>query len=116
MVGRVKQPAKGKVAWSILTTLLTLLAFFCASHTQAGESARPNVVFMLADNLGYGDLGVYGGGETRGFRTPRIDRLAGEGLRFTQFLVEPGSHEGGPTHWAIFDSVRVVAGNCSRHT
>lgn len=90
MVGRVKQPAKGKVAWSILTTLLTLLAFFCASHTQAGESARPNVVFMLADNLGYGDLGVYGGGETRGFRTPRIDRLAGEGLRFTQFLVEPG--------------------------
>ena len=45
---------------------------------------------MMADNLGYGDLGVYGGGETRGMPTPRIDQLASDGLQFTQFLVEPG--------------------------
>jgi len=51
---------------------------------------KPNVVFMLADNLGYGDLGVYGGGETRGAPTPRIDKLANEGIQFTQFLVESG--------------------------
>jgi len=51
---------------------------------------RPNIVFMMADNLGYGDLGAYGGGEIRGMPTPRIDQLAREGLRFTQFLVEPG--------------------------
>jgi len=51
---------------------------------------RPNIVFMMADNLGYGDLGCYGGGEVRGMPTPRIDQLAAEGLRFTQFLVEPG--------------------------
>ena len=51
---------------------------------------RPNVVFMMADNLGFGDVGVYGGGELRGAPTPRIDRLAREGLRLTQFLVEPG--------------------------
>jgi arylsulfatase len=43
----------------------------------------------LADNVGYGDLGPYGGGELRGAPTPRIDRLAAEGLRLTQFLVEP---------------------------
>ncbi|MCP4396004.1 MAG: sulfatase-like hydrolase/transferase [bacterium] len=49
-----------------------------------------NVVLMLADNLGYGDVGVYGAGEVRGMPTPHIDRLASEGLRFTQFLVEPG--------------------------
>ena len=46
-------------------------------------------MFILADNVGYGDLGPYGGGELRGFPTPRIDQLAREGLRLTQFLVEP---------------------------
>jgi arylsulfatase A-like enzyme len=51
---------------------------------------KPNVVFMLADNVGYGDLGPYGGGELRGAPTPRIDQLANEGLRLTQYLVEPG--------------------------
>ncbi len=51
---------------------------------------RPNVVIMLADNVGYGDLGPYGGGEVRGMPTPHIDKLASEGLRLTQFLVEVG--------------------------
>jgi arylsulfatase len=45
---------------------------------------------MLADNVGYGDIGCYGGGEIRGMPTPRIDSIAAEGLRLTQFLVEPG--------------------------
>jgi len=49
----------------------------------------PNVVFILADNVGYGDLGAYGGGELRGAPTPHIDQLARDGLRLTQFLVEP---------------------------
>src|SRR6185437_4936431 len=52
-------------------------------------SQKPNVVFILADNVGYGDLGPYGGGELRGAPTPRIDQLAHEGLKLTQFLVEP---------------------------
>ena len=50
---------------------------------------KPNVVFILADNVGYGDIGPYGGGELRGAPTPRLDQLAREGLRLTQFLVEP---------------------------
>ena len=54
------------------------------------EEKKPNVVFILADNVGYGDLGPYGGGELRGAPTPRIDQLAREGLRLTQYLVEPG--------------------------
>ena len=57
---------------------------------QAQNGSKPNIVFMMADNLGYGDVGVYGGGELRGAPTPRIDRLAAEGLRLTHFLVEPG--------------------------
>lgn len=43
---------------------------------------KPNVVFILADDLGYGDLGCYG---QELIQTPRLDRMAGEGIRFTQF-------------------------------
>lgn len=50
---------------------------------------RPNIIFMLSDNLGYGDLGCYGGGIIRGAPTPQIDKLAAEGIRFTNFNVEP---------------------------
>ena len=48
------------------------------ARTQA-QSQKPNVVFILADNVGYGDLGCYGGGELRGAPTPRLDQLAREG-------------------------------------
>ena len=44
---------------------------------------------MLADNVGYGDIGCYGAGEIRGMPTPRIDSIAAQGLRLTQYLVEP---------------------------
>jgi len=49
---------------------------------------RPNVVLILADNLGWGELGCYGGGALRGAPTPRIDRLADEGMKFLNFNVE----------------------------
>lgn len=65
---------------------LLLIALMGSAHAQD----RPNVVVMLADNVGYGDIGAYGAGEIRGMPTPSIDQLASEGLRFTQFLVEPG--------------------------
>jgi len=54
------------------------------------QKNKPNVVIMLADNMGYGDLGVYGGGEIRGMPTPNIDQLAKEGMQLTQFFVEQG--------------------------
>ena len=44
----------------------------------------PNIVLIYADDLGYGDVGVYG---ARTIRTPSIDRLAAEGVRFTDFYV-----------------------------
>jgi hypothetical protein len=52
------------------------------------NTALPNIVFILMDNLGYGEVGVYGGGITRGAPTPRIDQLAAEGRRLTNFNVE----------------------------
>lgn len=61
-----------------------------ANTTQPSRSepAPPNIVFMLVDNLGYGELGCYGGGILRGAPTPRIDQLAIEGLRLLNFNVE----------------------------
>ena len=50
--------------------------------------SHPNIVLILADNLGWGELGCYGGGVLRGAPTPRIDALAAEGLRLTNFNVE----------------------------
>lgn len=64
--------------------MLRLCAFFVAvlvgGHALAAP-AKPNVVFILADDLGIGDLGCYG---QEKIRTPNIDRLASEGMRFTQ--------------------------------
>ena len=47
----------------------------------SGAPRRPNIIFILADDLGYGDLGCYG---QKQVRTPRLDRMAAEGMRFTQ--------------------------------
>jgi arylsulfatase len=69
------------------TVLLLMLAF---QQAYAQSSNKPNVVLMLADNVGYGDIGAFQGGEIRGMPTPRIDQLANEGLTLTQFLTEPG--------------------------
>ena len=55
----------------------------------SAQQQQPNILFILGDNIGYGDIGAYGGGELRGAPTPRIDQLAAESLRLTQFLVEP---------------------------
>jgi len=51
------------------------------SATSAAEPRRPNIIFILADDLGYGDLGCYG---QQRIQTQNIDRLAAEGMRFTQ--------------------------------
>ncbi|MCP5045177.1 MAG: arylsulfatase [bacterium] len=56
--------------------------------TASADERRPNVVLMLSDNLGFGELGSYGGGTLRGAPTPRLDQLADQGLRFTNFNVE----------------------------
>jgi arylsulfatase len=55
---------------------------------DSGLPQQPNIVLILADNLGWGELGCYGGGALRGAPTPRIDRLAQEGLKLLNFNVE----------------------------
>jgi len=64
-----------------MRTALTALLLVAATQAFAQQPQKPNVVFILGDNVGYGDLGSYGGGELRGAPTPRLDQLAREGLR-----------------------------------
>lgn len=66
---------------------LFLLLCAVAVVTQAAAQDRPNIIFIMADDLGYGDLGCYGG---QTIATPNIDRLAAQGLKFTQ------AYSGGP--------------------
>ena len=66
------------------TLFACLMVSAFSARTQAADVRPPNIVFMFADDLGYGDLGCYGHPYTR---TPAIDQLAKEGTRFTQFYV-----------------------------
>ena len=73
-------------AW--LAWLIATFALATGSPGFAQPSNKPNIVVMLMDNLGYGELGVYGGGILRGTPTPTIDKLASEGMRLLNFNVE----------------------------
>jgi arylsulfatase A-like enzyme len=64
--------------------VLSLLAV--AAHAGAQAARRPNIVFIFPDNLGWGEVGVYG--SVRGDLTPRIDKMAAEGMRLTNHNVE----------------------------
>ena len=65
--------------------LLLILLFLI---TSVYSQDQPNIILINMDNFGYGELGCYGGGITRGAPTPRIDALADEGMRLTNFNVE----------------------------
>ncbi len=62
--------------------LLLLVAAASARSTSAAPAESPNIIFIMADDLGYGDLGCFG---QKVIQTPNIDRLAAEGVRFTDF-------------------------------
>ena len=59
----------------------SLLPFVSCGNNEKEKSKKPNIIFIMADDLGYGHLGCYGQGK---IRTPNIDRLSTEGMRFTQ--------------------------------
>jgi arylsulfatase A-like enzyme len=60
----------------------TLLTFTGLIAAETAAETQPNIIFIMADDLGYGDLGCYG---QKLIRTPRLDRMAAEGMRFTDF-------------------------------
>jgi arylsulfatase len=71
-----------------ISVAMVLKVAALTQNTQAADAQKPNIVFILMDNLGYGEVGCYGGGIVRGAPTPRIDKLATEGTRLLNFNVE----------------------------
>ncbi len=68
---------------NVSSARISALILLCVSASGAcAQALRPNIVFIMADDLGYGELGSYG---QKLIRTPHLDRLAAEGMRFTQF-------------------------------
>jgi arylsulfatase A-like enzyme len=97
-------------------TMIAALASVSPLHA-AGAARKPNVIVILADDMGLGDLGCYGGIQTP---TPRLDRLAAEGARFTQYysaspICSP-SRAGiitgmNPARWHITSFLQAKKGN-----
>jgi arylsulfatase A-like enzyme len=88
-----------RMSWTMLTLgWLTLgLAFPCVFHTRAMAAELPNIVYVLADDLGYGDLGSYNPDSK--IPTPRLDQLARDGMRFTD--AHSPSSVCSPTRYAL---------------
>jgi arylsulfatase A-like enzyme len=78
--GRLDEWFCQKRAIVITVALGMFLALGVTAH--AATAKMPNIIFIMADDLGYGDLGCYG---QKHFETPRLDQMAAEGIRFTQY-------------------------------
>lgn len=59
-----------------------------AAVPGAAQSSKPNIVFVMMDNFGYGEIGAYGGGVLRGAATPNMDGVAKDGMKLTNFNTE----------------------------
>lgn len=74
--------------WRLLFAMLLVLSWLAMVSDSAAygkaPARKPNIVVIFADDLGYGDVGCYG---AEGFETPHLDRMAAEGMRFTDFHV-----------------------------
>ena len=73
------------LGFSKYTVILIIMLIFSCKQEKAAtvekSETKPNIIFILADDLGYGDLGSYGQEE---IKTPNLDKMAQEGMRFTQ--------------------------------
>ncbi|MBB4297447.1 arylsulfatase [Rhizobium leguminosarum] len=76
-----------------LTATAALYSAFTPVQAQEAQK-KPNILFIVSDDTGYGDLGPYGGGEGRGMPTPNIDALADEGMTFFSFYAQPSCTPG----------------------
>ncbi len=83
---RIKSRNRNQIWISVLSILVVFMVW--AGPAPVYAKSKPNIVLVFMDNFGWGEPGFNGGGIIRGAPTPRIDKLAAEGLRLTNFNVE----------------------------
>ncbi len=74
--------------------MATVFNAISATGTESFTAPKPNIVLIVGDDVGWGDLGVYGGGLNRGIPTPNLDRMANEGMTFFSFYGQPSCTPG----------------------
>lgn len=82
------QHTKGSLPFALkasVALLASCLALSCGGTGTEGGDSKPNFIIVFADDQGWGDLGVFGATD---FQTPRIDQMAREGIRFTDFYAQ----------------------------
>lgn len=82
------------LAGTMLAAAFTLDGFQFSKAQAQQQQSKPNIIMIISDDTGFGDLGPYGGGEGRGMPTPNIDRLASEGMQFLSFYAQPSCTPG----------------------
>jgi arylsulfatase A-like enzyme len=96
-------PRRSALAWArnlLLGTAMVAAIHGAAAVTpavaedQTAEGSRPNILLIVSDDTGWGDLGPYLGGDARGMPTPNFDELASEGMLFTNFYGQPSCTPG----------------------
>jgi len=108
-----------------IVLLIVLTAIVASPHADARAEAKPNIVVIMADDIGFSDIGCFGGE----INTPRLDALAANGLRFTQFyntgrccptraslLTGLYPHQAGVGHMTHDQRLPGYTGNLHRHT
>ena len=76
------------------TIVFAVLCCLLALSSVQAQGQKPNILFIVSDDTGYGDLGPYGGGVGRGMPTPNIDRIAAEGMTFFSYYAQPSCTPG----------------------
>lgn len=83
-----------KTAAITLALAFTIFSLGVTAQTNSNRPKKPNIIMLISDDTGWGDLGVYGGGEGRGMPTPNLDRMAKEGMQFWDFYGQPSCTPG----------------------
>ena len=81
-----------KRLWMPFLAVVFATALCLPGFVQAAD--KPNILLIVSDDTGYGDLGPYGGGEGRGMPTPNFDRMAADGMTMFSFYAQPSCTPG----------------------
>jgi arylsulfatase A-like enzyme len=90
---RQEMKASSTKSFFVLAVAFAVALTFAVAPA-ATAAKKPNILLIVSDDTGYGDLGPYGGGEGRGMPTPNIDRMAGEGMTLFSFYAQPSCTPG----------------------